>query len=118
MRPRTTSEIRTRSPVWSSGPSPEAHPSPAISSEAGYAKPRREVYDAALARAGITAHEAMHIGDSEHLDFVPAAALGMAAMLIDRERQQAAPLITGRTARIRSLALVPEVARVLELELT
>jgi putative hydrolase of the HAD superfamily len=89
-----------------------------ISSEAGYAKPRREVYDAALARAGITAHEAMHIGDSEHLDFVPAALLGMAAMLIDRERPQTAPSISGRTARIRSLALVPEVARVLELELT
>jgi putative hydrolase of the HAD superfamily len=89
-----------------------------ISSEAGYAKPRREVYDAALARAGITAHEAMHIGDSEHLDFAPAAALGMAAMLIDRESEQAALSISGRTARIRSLALVPEVARVLELELT
>ena len=86
-----------------------------ISSEAGYAKPRREVYDAALARAGMTAHEAMHIGDSEHLDFVPAAAIGMAAMLIDRERPQVAPSITGRTARIHSLALVPEVARVLDL---
>ena len=89
-----------------------------ISSEAGYAKPRREVYDAALARAAISAHEAMHIGDSEHLDFVPAAALGMAAMLVDRERPQTAPSISGRTARIRSLALVPEVARVLQLELT
>ncbi len=56
-----------------------------ISSEAGFAKPRREVYDAALARAGVTAHDAMHIGDSEHLDFAPAAALGMGAVLIDRD---------------------------------
>ena len=86
-----------------------------ISSEAGYAKPRREVYDAALARAGVVAHDAMHVGDSEHLDFAPAAALGMAAVLIDREAMQAAPSIAGRTARIRSLASVPEVARVLEL---
>ncbi len=86
-----------------------------ISSEAGYAKPRREVYDTALARAGVTADEAMHIGDSEHLDFAPAAALGMAAMLIDREATQSMPLIAGRTARICSLASVPEVAQVFEL---
>ena len=86
-----------------------------ISSEAGYAKPRREVYDAALARAGVVAHDAMHVGDSEHLDFAPAAALGMAAVLIDREAMQAAPSIAGRSARIRSLASLPELARVLEL---
>jgi putative hydrolase of the HAD superfamily len=86
-----------------------------ISSEAGYAKPRREVYDAALARAGVTAGEAMHVGDSEHLDFAPAAALGMAAVLIDRETRQAAPSVAGRTARICSLASVIEVARVLGL---
>ena len=86
-----------------------------ISSEAGYAKPRREVYDAALTRAGVPAHDAMHVGDSEHLDLAPAAALGMAAVLIDRENAQAAPSITGRTARISSLASVPQVARVLEL---
>jgi putative hydrolase of the HAD superfamily len=85
-----------------------------ISSEAGYAKPRREVYDAALARAGVTVHDAMHVGDSEHLDFAPAAGLGIAAVLIDREKH-AAPSIAGRTARICSLASVPEVARVLEL---
>jgi putative hydrolase of the HAD superfamily len=83
-----------------------------ISSEAGHAKPRREVYNAALARAGVSTHEAMHIGDSEHLDFVPAAAIGMAAVLIDRELPQPAPSIEARTARIRSLASVPEVAQV------
>ena len=83
-----------------------------ISSEAGYAKPRREVYEAAFSRAGVSAHEAMHIGDSEHLDFAPAAALGMAAALIDRGNKQAAPSIAARTARICSLASVPEVAQV------
>ena len=70
-----------------------------ISSEAGYAKPRREVYDAALARAGVSARDAMHIGDSEHLDFAPAAEIGMAAVLIAREHRQAAPSIAGRTAQ-------------------
>ncbi|HYK64894.1 MAG TPA: HAD-IA family hydrolase [Patescibacteria group bacterium] len=84
-----------------------------ISSEAGYAKPRRELYDAALARAGVTASDAIHVGDSEHLDLAPAAALGMAAVLVDRERAQenAAPSIKGRSARISSLASVPELAR-------
>ena len=83
-----------------------------ISSEAGYAKPRREVYDVALASFGISAHDAMHIGDSEHLDFAPAAAMGIAAVLIDREGHPAEPSISGRTAWIRSLASVPEVAQV------
>jgi len=82
------------------------------SSEAGFAKPRREVYDTALARAGVTAHDAMHIGDSEHLDFAPAATLGMGAVLIDRDARNAAPSIAGRTARISSLASVPELAQV------
>lgn len=86
-----------------------------ISSEAGFAKPRRELYDVALARAGVTVRDAMHVGDSGHLDFAPAAALGFAAVLIDRENHDAAPSITGRTARIRSLASVTEVARVFEL---
>ncbi len=85
-----------------------------ISSEVGYAKPRREVYDAALARASVSVRDAMHVGDSEHLDFAPAAALGMAAVLIDRENQ-AAPRIAGRTARICSLASVTEVAQVFDL---
>jgi len=83
-----------------------------ISSEVGYAKPRREVYEAALSRAGVTAHDAMHIGDSEQLDFAPAAAIGMAAVLIDREDRQAAPSVAGRTARICSLASIPQVAQV------
>ncbi len=86
-----------------------------ISSEAGYAKPRREIYDAALARADVAAHEAMHVGDSEHLDFAPAATFGMAAVLIDRENHRGAPSIEGRTARICSLASVIEVAQVFEL---
>ncbi len=74
-----------------------------ISSEAGYAKPRREVYDAALARAGVTAPDAMHVGDSEHLDFVPAAALGMAAVL-DRSRRPAGRAVDRRPHRPNLLA--------------
>jgi FMN phosphatase YigB (HAD superfamily) len=54
----------------------------------------------------------MHIGDSEHLDFAPATAAGMLAILIDRERPLTAPIVAGRTARISSLATVIEVAQV------
>jgi putative hydrolase of the HAD superfamily len=85
-----------------------------ISSEVGHAKPRREIFDAALAHAGVDARDAMHIGDSEHLDFAPAAEIGMVAMLVDRDAAQenTAPSIKGRSARIRSLASVNEVAQV------
>ena len=83
-----------------------------ISSEAGYAKPRREVFEFALSRAGLNASDAMHIGDSEHLDFTPAAAAGMAAVLIDRKRPLTVPIVAGRTARISSLATVVQVAQV------
>jgi putative hydrolase of the HAD superfamily len=93
-----------------------------ISSEAGYAKPRREVFESALLSAGLNAREAMHIGDSERLDFAAAIEAGMAAVLInrdrdrDRDREQAlrAPVVRGRTARISSLATVIEVAREFE----
>ena len=83
-----------------------------ISSEAGYAKPRREVFDFALSRHRIGAHHAMHVGDSEHLYFAPASAAGIAALLIDRTGVRRSPLIEGRTAWISSLATVPEVAQV------
>ena len=83
-----------------------------ISSEAGYAKPRREVFEFALSRAGLNAGDAMHIGDSEHLDFTASAEAGMAAILIDRETPLTAPIVAGRTARISSLAAVIEVAQV------
>jgi putative hydrolase of the HAD superfamily len=83
-----------------------------ISSEAGFAKPRREIYDTALARAEVSASDAMHIGDSEHLDFVPAVEIGMAVMLINRAQENTAPSIKGRSARICSLASVHEVAQV------
>jgi len=83
-----------------------------ISSEVGYAKPRREIFDAALARLNSTAGDAMHIGDSEHLDFAAAESAGIAAVLVDRERPGTAPAIAARSAKISSLAQVLEVAQV------
>jgi putative hydrolase of the HAD superfamily len=59
-----------------------------ISSEAGYAKPSTMVFETALRRHQLTAAEALHVGDSEHLDVAGAAAAGLTAVLIDRETNQ------------------------------
>jgi len=83
-----------------------------ISSEAGYAKPRREVFVAALTRHGADAAEAMHVGDSPHLDVAGAHAAGMAAVLVDPEARDSHS-IEGRKATIRSLAYLKEVTQVL-----
>jgi putative hydrolase of the HAD superfamily len=82
-----------------------------ISSEAGYAKPRREVFDVALASLGLEPDGAMHVGDSEHLDLVPASEAGLAAVLIV-PGLTGAPVIAGRTARVGSLASTINVAQI------
>jgi len=74
-----------------------------ISSEAGYAKPRREIFDTALARHRTSAAEAMHVGDSLHHDFEPARALGFFAVLLD-PKQAAPELCEVRAVRINALA--------------
>jgi len=84
-----------------------------ISSQAGFAKPRREVFDAALAKHGLRPAEALHVGDSVRLDFKAAAAVGMSAALVDPEL--ASPVsVEDRRARIRSLAYLKEVTQVLD----
>ena len=83
-----------------------------ISSEAGYAKPRREVFAAALTKHGLDATEAMHVGDSPHLDFEASHGAGMAAVLLDPKLDE--PVRVGdRKALIRSLAYIEEVTQVL-----
>jgi putative hydrolase of the HAD superfamily len=82
-----------------------------ISSEAGYAKPRREIFAEALARHGVAAGEAIHVGDSEHLDFEAAASAGLGAVLLD-PALGGTPQISGRTARISSLASMNDVAQI------
>ncbi|HUY29050.1 MAG TPA: HAD-IA family hydrolase [Candidatus Binataceae bacterium] len=81
-----------------------------ISSEAGYAKPRREIFDAALASHGIAAADAMHVGDSLHHDFEPARALGWFAVLIDPALPSSV-LGSAREARINSLAYLNTVTQ-------
>lgn len=50
----------------------------------GRAKPQPEIFEIALRRAGVRAHEAMHVGDHYYADFMGARSAGLTAVLIDR----------------------------------
>jgi putative hydrolase of the HAD superfamily len=79
-----------------------------LSSEAGWAKPDPRIFTSALARHDTAPGEALHVGDSAHLDVVGAHAAGVAAVLIDPNA--VAPLaINGPSATIQSLRMVTEV---------
>jgi HAD superfamily hydrolase (TIGR01549 family) len=51
----------------------------------GYAKPSPEIFQHALARAGVAAQEALYVGDTYVLDVLGARAAGLHAALIDRD---------------------------------
>ena len=80
-----------------------------ISSEAGWAKPALEIFNAALNRHALEPGEALHVGDSEHMDLAGALAAGIAAVLIDRRAPERCA-ISGRSARVASLSAVIQVA--------
>ncbi len=82
-----------------------------ISSEAGYAKPAPQIFASALSALGVPAAEAVHIGDSEHMDVHGAQAAGLRAILIDAGN--GAPAVERGAARVSSLAQMIEVMRLL-----
>lgn len=53
--------------------------------EAGYDKPQPQIFDMALKRAGVTAKEALFVGDQYDLDVVGARSAGITPILIDRD---------------------------------
>ncbi|MBI3248874.1 MAG: HAD-IA family hydrolase [Deltaproteobacteria bacterium] len=55
-----------------------------ISTRAGAAKPEREIFTQALARAGVEAREALHIGDSYDADIIGARHAGLTPVLVER----------------------------------
>ncbi|WP_164984866.1 HAD family hydrolase [Ammoniphilus sp. CFH 90114] len=57
-----------------------------ISEEIGVSKPDPRIFQQALARAGMTAEEAVHMGDSMKHDIVGANGIGMASALIHTEK--------------------------------
>jgi putative hydrolase of the HAD superfamily len=57
-----------------------------ISCEVGTEKPDAKVFQAALHTAGVEANEAVHVGDSYKEDVCGAEAVGMTAILLNRNR--------------------------------
>ena len=55
-----------------------------VSALVGSSKPAREIFDTALALAGVAAHEALHVGDSTSEDYEGARNAGLPALLLDR----------------------------------
>ncbi|MGB2693517.1 MAG: HAD-IA family hydrolase [Thermodesulfobacteriota bacterium] len=58
-----------------------------ISSEAGHAKPNPNIYHLALRQIGADPKECIHIGDNIQNDFHGPRALGIQALLLDRENE-------------------------------
>ena len=69
-----------------------------ISEEIGIRKPRREIFEAALGRLGVSAAETIHVGDNLKADVAGAAALGITTVWITRrvsDPEQALELYEG-----------------------
>src|SRR5437660_4136045 len=62
-----------------------------ISSFAGAAKPSTTIFQRALQKHGVTAREALHIGNSPRDDARAAAAAGLRGVLLDRHGREAIP---------------------------
>lgn len=76
-----------------------------VSALVGAAKPSPTIFTEALKRAGVTAGEALHVGDSLVEDYDGARAAGLSALLLDRAG------VGGAGERIDTLlALLPRVA--------
>lgn len=76
------------------------------SAEHGFMKPHPSIFEAALARAGVRADEAMMVGDSLRADIDGALAAGLRAVLIRRSGDRPDPLPPGVTI-VTSLHEIP-----------
>jgi putative hydrolase of the HAD superfamily len=54
------------------------------SADVGLHKPDPRIFELACSRAGVSPHEAAHVGDHHYADVLGASAVGMRAVLIDR----------------------------------
>ena len=75
------------------------------SGEVGAGKPHPPIFLAALERAGVEPHEALHVGDSYSSDVLGARGVGIQPLLLDRDGLHAD--VTD-CPRIASLMEVPE----------
>jgi putative hydrolase of the HAD superfamily len=76
-----------------------------ISGVEGVEKPDAGIYELALEKAGVEPARAVHVGDSPTMDVAPAAALGMATVLVDRRDRYP----DAKGPRVRSLTELPQV---------
>jgi putative hydrolase of the HAD superfamily len=67
----------------------ERFPVRVISGLVGLEKPDPAIYELAIARTGVSAAETVYVGDNPEFDVVPAQALGMTPVLIDRRGRHA-----------------------------
>ena len=58
-----------------------------ISGREGVEKPDPRIFELALERLALDAADAMYVGDNPEFDVVPATALGMTAVLLDRRER-------------------------------
>ena len=77
------------------------------SSDHGYMKPHPSIFEAALRRAGVSAAEAVMVGDSLAHDIAGARRIGMRAILVARSR--APEHCPEDVAVVRSLRELPEI---------
>jgi FMN phosphatase YigB (HAD superfamily) len=75
-----------------------------VSDEVGWRKPRREIFDVALARAGVSAGETLFVGDRADIDVAGARAAGMAAAWINRAGEPLPAGVAPPAYEIRDLA--------------
>lgn len=61
-----------------------------VSGEVGHRKPQREIFELALARLGVAAAEALHVGDNQVADVAGARGAGLVAVWINRTGAAAA----------------------------
>jgi putative hydrolase of the HAD superfamily len=72
-----------------------------VSSRVGYAKPDRQIFHTALARQGLKAGDALHVGDSEENDLHGANKAGLKGVLVERNGERnsnLSPRITSLTS--------------------
>ncbi len=73
----------------------ELHPAGIISADHVRAyKPKREIFNEALIKSGLSSEEVIHIGDSYSTDYIGADPLGIKVILIDRDAKNEKEYVT------------------------
>jgi 2-haloacid dehalogenase len=74
-----------------------------VSDEVGWRKPKRDIFDVALARLGVRAEESLFVGDRADMDVLGAQQIGMDAAWINRDGEPLPSGIAPPTYEIRDL---------------